>query len=133
MAAAAALPPPLPSEKKSKFGKSLGGAIGFIGVILLLAWIGNSADKPTTASQTPESNTASQQPDLDDSNEPLKSCEWKSVSSEMEGINLVSWSEGSKICELATNSLGQPLPIGVFRSLLKAAAVLHLTSRRQVV
>jgi hypothetical protein len=44
----------------------------------------------------------------------------------MEGILIVSWSDGSKICELATKSLGRPIPVGVFRHLLKAAGVLHL-------
>jgi len=63
---------------------------------------------------------------LDDSTEPLKSCEWTTMSSVMEGIQLVSWSSGSRICELATNSLGRPIPIGVFRFLLKAAGVLHI-------
>jgi hypothetical protein len=63
---------------------------------------------------------------LDDSTEPLKSCEWKTMSSVMEGIQLVNWSSGSRICELATKSLGQPISIGVFRFLLKAAGVLHV-------
>jgi hypothetical protein len=63
---------------------------------------------------------------LDDSTAPLKSCEWTTMSSVMEGIQLVSWSSGSRICELATNSLGRPIPIGVFRFPLKAAGVLHI-------
>ena len=69
---------------------------------------------------------------LDDSTEPLKSCEWKALSSVMEGIQIVSWSTGSRICELATNSLGQPIPIGVFRLLLKAAGLLNVKGAGEV-
>jgi hypothetical protein len=35
----------LRSQNKSKFGRNLGGALVFIGAIVLLVWIGNSADK----------------------------------------------------------------------------------------
>ena len=82
------------------------------------------------ATGTPSEKGATEAPQpiaaLDDSNEPLKSCEWKSVSSIMEGITIVSWSDGSKICQLATNSLRRSIPIGVFRHLLKAAGVLNV-------
>jgi hypothetical protein len=40
----------------------------------------------------------------------------------MEDILIVSWSAGSKICESATQSLGRPIPVGVFRYLLKASS-----------
>jgi len=56
---------------------------------------------------------------LDDSTEPLKSCEWTTISSVMEGIQLVNWSSGSRICELATNSLGRPIPIAAHDSSAK--------------
>jgi hypothetical protein len=42
----------------------------------------------------------------------------------MEGISVpYRFSEGMKICELATKSLGQPIPIGGFRTLMKASAL----------
>jgi hypothetical protein len=64
---------------------------------------------------------------LDDSVEPLKSCsDWKIVSSAMEGIPTVSWSDGGRICDLASQSLDRPIPIGVFRALLKGASIINV-------
>jgi hypothetical protein len=112
------------SDRKKKEGESRPAwlCLAFlipIGLIAVIVATGTPSEKGAT--EAPQPIAA-----LDDSNEPLKSCEWKSVSSIMEGITIVSWSDGSKICQLAINSLRRPIPIGVFRHLLKAAGVLNV-------
>ena len=63
---------------------------------------------------------------LDNVFEPLKSCDLNDVRPAMEGILIVSWREGTKICETTVTSLGRPIPQGVFRILLKASGFLHV-------
>jgi hypothetical protein len=59
--------------------------------------------------------------DLDNNNDLLKCDDRSAIISAMDGILIVSWSDGSKVCDLATRSLDQPIKIGVFRVLLKAS------------
>jgi hypothetical protein len=111
-----------PINKKRK-GRSaqLGCLFLLIPVGLIAIVIANAP--PSEKSTTDESANIV---DLDNSNEPVKSCEWMNMSSVMKDILIVDWSTGSKICELAANSLGRPIPTGVFRDLLKAAGILHV-------
>jgi hypothetical protein len=62
--------------------------------------------------------------DLDQSTEVITSCEPLKLPAAMEGITVVSWSEGSKICQTTTGSLGHPITVGIFRSFLKIATVI---------
>lgn len=70
-------------------------------------------------------NAGDVQADLDSSVETLKSCDAMKLAPAMEGILIVSWRDGSKICEVASASLGRPMPVGVFRTLLRVAALMN--------
>lgn len=70
-------------------------------------------------------NAGDVQADLDSSVEPLNSCDAMKLAPAMEGILIVSWRDGSKICEIAAASLGRPMPVGAFRTLLRVTALLH--------
>jgi hypothetical protein len=61
---------------------------------------------------------------LDQSLETVNSCDPLKLPSAMEGILIVSWSEGSRICRVTTESLGRPITVGVFRAFLKIASVI---------
>jgi len=62
---------------------------------------------------------------LDSSVDTLQSCDTMKMAPVMEGILNVSWRDGSKICEVATSSLGRPIPVGVFRTLLRVVFLMH--------
>jgi hypothetical protein len=120
-----------PIAKNRKRSASQLGCLAFLlifvgGFIAIAIEAETPTEKGVASVATDEPNTSSQQPDLDNSNEPVKSCDWKNMSSVMKDILIVDWSTGSKICELAANSLGRPIPTRVFRFLLNAAGLLHL-------
>jgi hypothetical protein len=90
--------------------------IGFIAILI-------ASHSP---SENEKADEKQRQQALDVSTDPLESCDYKLVPSLMGGIDLVSWSDASKVCELAKSSLQLPIPIGVFRFLLNAAGLLHI-------
>lgn len=86
-------------------------------------WLLLSVSGPALAE---DANAQARQSFLDASAEPVKSCEWKEIPNVTDGILNVSWREASKICEMASTSLGRQLPTSVFRHLLKASSLLSL-------
>lgn len=111
------------SNRDRRKAKAAGlGCLVFLIPIGLIA-IAVGAYLPTEKSATEETANIA---DLDNSDEPVQSCEWQKISPVMKGILIVDWSTGSKVCEQAVNSLGHSIPTKVFRFLLKAAGLLHV-------
>jgi hypothetical protein len=109
------------AKTRKRTSAQLGCLALLIPVGLIAIIIGASPPSEKSASEEPANIV-----DLNNSIEPVRSCEWKNMSSVMKDILLVDWSTGSKICESATKSLGRPLPIGVFRMVLNAAGLLKV-------
>jgi hypothetical protein len=64
---------------------------------------------------------------LDNNADPVKSCDgYRDMPALMEGIQIVSWSNGSRICEMVQRSLNGPIPVGAFRMILKASGLMHV-------